>query len=192
MTTTTPDGPAPFDPALPFAGLSVLVTGTLPNLSRPDAQDRITALGGKPVGSVSGATGLVVLGDGAGVSKMVKIRRHDLPVLSGADFEELLASPATHPAVLAAAAAGVLGTPCSTWEAGAAPTDDVDPDAHPGDELAWSERHLVGQASAPPTGGGPGMEYRMWCVKCGAKWLGQKGPDSIYAGCPNDPTKKAA
>lgn len=178
-----------FDPTTPFAGLSVLVTGNLPNLSRPEAQAAVVRLGGKAVGSVSGSTGLVVIGDGAGVSKMVKIRRHDTLVLDGVAFEALLEDPTSHPAVTAAVTTGQLGVPCSVWEAG---DDDPEPEENrrdPRDKVPFSERHLVGQATGPRGDGARGTEYRMWCLKCGEKWIGSKGPYSINEPCPNDPLR---
>lgn len=45
-------------------GKSVVVTGTLPSLSREDAKSIIEALGGKASGSVSRKTYAVVAGEG--------------------------------------------------------------------------------------------------------------------------------
>ncbi len=55
----------------PLAGLTVVVTGTLASMSRQEAQELIKKLGGKPTGSVSKKTDLVVHGPGAG-SKLTK------------------------------------------------------------------------------------------------------------------------
>ena len=52
--------------ALPFAGMTFVVTGTLPTFSRDDAHDFIKRHGGKVAGSVSARTDLVVAGPGAG------------------------------------------------------------------------------------------------------------------------------
>jgi len=69
----------------PFAGLSIVVTGTLEHLSRDQAEAMIRALGGKPAGSVSGRTAFVVAGENAG-SKLTKARSLGISVLAEADF----------------------------------------------------------------------------------------------------------
>ena len=55
----------------PFSGMSIVVTGTLPTLSRKQAEDLIRSRGGNAVGSVSKKTTFVVVGDDAG-SKLNK------------------------------------------------------------------------------------------------------------------------
>ena len=69
----------------PFAGQSIVVTGTLEHLSRDQAEAMIRALGGKPAGSVSGRTAFVVAGENAG-SKLTKARSLGISVLAEADF----------------------------------------------------------------------------------------------------------
>lgn len=59
--------------AQPLAGQTVVLTGTLSNLSRDQAKERLEALGAKVAGSVSKKTGFVVAGDAAG-SKLDKAR----------------------------------------------------------------------------------------------------------------------
>ena len=54
-------------------GLTVVITGTLPTLSRGEARERIQSAGGKVTDSVSKATGLVVVGADAG-SKLDRAR----------------------------------------------------------------------------------------------------------------------
>ena len=49
-----------------FRGLTVVITGTLPSLSRNEARERIQAAGGKVTDSVSKATRLLVAGTEAG------------------------------------------------------------------------------------------------------------------------------
>ena len=55
----------------PFLGMSIVVTGTLPTLSRKQAEDLIRQNGGTAAGSVSKKTAFVVVGEDAG-SKLTK------------------------------------------------------------------------------------------------------------------------
>jgi DNA ligase (NAD+) len=50
----------------PLAGRSFVLTGTLPDLTREEATERITAAGGRVTSSVSGKTDYVVAGDSPG------------------------------------------------------------------------------------------------------------------------------
>lgn len=72
-----------------FAGKSVVLTGTLPTLSRDEAKARIRAAGGNPAGSVSKKTHFVVAGDEAG-SKLAEAQKLGIPVLSEAEFLRML------------------------------------------------------------------------------------------------------
>ncbi|MDA1082503.1 MAG: NAD-dependent DNA ligase LigA, partial [Gemmatimonadetes bacterium] len=56
-----------------LTGMTVVITGTLPTLSRTEAKQRIVAAGGKVTDSVSKATSLVVVGEDAG-SKLERAR----------------------------------------------------------------------------------------------------------------------
>jgi len=69
----------------PFAGKTVVLTGTLPDVPRSLARARIEALGGKIVGSVSKKTGLVVAGEAAG-SKRTKAEELGVPVMEAEEF----------------------------------------------------------------------------------------------------------
>ena len=69
-----------------FAGLTFVLTGTLPTLSRDEASEMIKAQGGKVSGSVSKKTSYVVAGDAAG-SKLTKARDLGVTVI---DEDELL------------------------------------------------------------------------------------------------------
>jgi DNA ligase (NAD+) len=75
----------------PFAGKTVVLTGTLPTLSREQATAMIEAAGGKTSGSVSKKTHFVLTGEAAG-SKLDKARELGIPVIDEAEFRRLLES----------------------------------------------------------------------------------------------------
>jgi len=70
-------------------GKTLVLTGTLPNLSRSDAKALIEAAGGKVSGSVSKKTDYLVAGEAAG-SKLTKAESLGVTVLSEADLTALL------------------------------------------------------------------------------------------------------
>lgn len=72
-----------------LAGLSVVVTGSLPGYSRDEATQAITSRGGKAAGSVSKKTDFVVVGENAG-SKYDKAVQLGIPLLDPDGFETLL------------------------------------------------------------------------------------------------------
>ncbi len=63
-----------------LAGLTFVLTGTLPTLSRDQAKERIESAGGKVSGSVSKKTSYVVAGEEAG-SKLTKAQELNIPIL---------------------------------------------------------------------------------------------------------------
>ena len=69
----------------PLQGLKVVITGTLPSLTRDEARALVESGGGRLVGSVSKKTDLVVAGDNAG-SKLEKAQALQVEVI---DEEEL-------------------------------------------------------------------------------------------------------
>lgn len=76
---------------LPLAGKSVVVTGNLGSLTRTQAQEAVETLGGKPTGSVSKKTDLVVIGDAPGASKLAKVEEFSIATMTGEAFLALLA-----------------------------------------------------------------------------------------------------
>ena len=73
-----------------LAGVTVVITGSLAQLSRDEAAEAVRAAGGKVTGSVSKKTGFVVAGDNPG-SKYDKAVEVGVPVLDEAGFRRLLA-----------------------------------------------------------------------------------------------------
>ncbi|MBI4612016.1 MAG: NAD-dependent DNA ligase LigA [Planctomycetes bacterium] len=97
VTTEAPGGPRPRkakageepDATGPLAGKTVVVTGKVGELSREEIEERIAALGGKPSGSVSKKTGLVIAGGKPG-SKLEKARELGIEVMEASEFLALL------------------------------------------------------------------------------------------------------
>lgn len=77
---------APLETGSALAGLTFVLTGTLPHLSRDEASEIIKKAGGKVSGSVSAKTSYVVAGEAAG-SKLTKANELGVPVI---DEEKLL------------------------------------------------------------------------------------------------------
>ncbi len=73
-------------------GRAVVVTGTLANYNREEAEHAIAARGGKSPGSVSKKTMALVVGESAGASKLTKAESLGVPILDEAGFEHLLAT----------------------------------------------------------------------------------------------------
>jgi DNA ligase (NAD+) len=73
----------------PLSGLTIVVTGRLESMSRPEAEERIRALGGKVGSSVSKTTDYLVAGADAG-SKLTKAQALGTRILDEAGFLQLM------------------------------------------------------------------------------------------------------
>jgi DNA ligase (NAD+) len=73
----------------PLGGLTFVLTGTLPTLSREHATDLIEAAGGKVIGAVSKKTSYVLAGEDAG-AKLTKARTLGLRIIDEAQFLDLV------------------------------------------------------------------------------------------------------
>jgi DNA ligase (NAD+) len=81
--------PASVEPeALPLNGLTFVVTGTLPTLSRNEAKEFVQRHGGKVTGSVSSKTDYLVTGENPG-SKLAKATGLGIPILDEAGLRAL-------------------------------------------------------------------------------------------------------
>ena len=72
-----------------FEGLTFVLTGTLPTLSRAQAQEMIRKNGGKATGSVSKKTSIVLAGESAG-SKLDKARELGVTIIDEAQFLRMI------------------------------------------------------------------------------------------------------
>ena len=73
-----------------FTGKTLVITGTLPSLSRDEAKDKLLAVGAKVTGSVSAKTDYLLAGDKAG-SKLTKAEKLGVMVIDEATMLEMLA-----------------------------------------------------------------------------------------------------
>ena len=89
---TWPEGPVAERAPQVLAGKTVVLTGTLPTLSRDAAKDLLEAAGAKVAGSVSKKTSYVVAGEEAG-SKLARAQELGVPVLDEAGMLALLQAP---------------------------------------------------------------------------------------------------
>jgi DNA ligase (NAD+) len=77
------------DTPKPLAGLTFVITGTLPGMSRDEAKSLIELHGGKTSGSVSKKTNYVLVGADAG-SKLQKALELGVPTISEDDLRQML------------------------------------------------------------------------------------------------------
>ena len=80
------EGPPPGEG--PLAGKTFVLTGTLPDLTREQATEMITAAGGRVTGSVSRKTDYLVAGASAG-SKLAQAEKLGVPVIDEAALRQL-------------------------------------------------------------------------------------------------------
>jgi len=73
----------------PLEGLTFVITGTLPTMSREQAKELIESRGGRVTGSVSGKTGYLLAGERAG-SKLTKAEKLGVPVIDEARLQEMI------------------------------------------------------------------------------------------------------
>ena len=72
-----------------FEGLTFVLTGTLPSMTRDEASALIEQYGGKTLSSVSKKTSLVLAGEDAG-SKLTKAQALGVRIIDQAEFEVML------------------------------------------------------------------------------------------------------
>ena len=72
-----------------FEGLTFVLTGTLPTMSRDEASELIKAQGGKVAGSVSKKTSFVVAGEAAG-SKLTKAQDLGVKIIDEEELKKML------------------------------------------------------------------------------------------------------
>ena len=87
-------------------GRAVVVTGAVPGHTRESAEEAIVLRGGKSPGSVSKKTYALVVGEGAGASKLTKAEANGTPIVPAERFDDLLADPDAVVAEVAAAGEG--------------------------------------------------------------------------------------
>ncbi|WP_176718848.1 NAD-dependent DNA ligase LigA [Caloranaerobacter ferrireducens] len=72
-----------------FSGKTVVVTGTIEGISRKEAKEIITKMGGKVAGSVSKKTDYVVVGENPG-SKYDKAKELGIKIITGKEFLDII------------------------------------------------------------------------------------------------------
>ena len=72
-----------------LAGMTIVVTGTLPSLGRKEAEELIVKNGGKAAGSVSKKTSMVLAGEAAG-SKLTKAQDLGIKIINEEEFLEMI------------------------------------------------------------------------------------------------------
>jgi DNA ligase (NAD+) len=91
VQTATPNFQGPSSAEGIFSGMTIVVTGTLVEMTREQAEEAIISRGGKASSSVSKNTSFLVAGPGAG-SKLAKAEQLGIEVIDEATFSHLLSS----------------------------------------------------------------------------------------------------
>jgi len=76
----------------PLDGLTFVITGTLPTMSREEATRFVERHGGRVTGSVSGKTSYLLVGDSPGGSKYRKAQQLEVPMIDEARLVEMVGS----------------------------------------------------------------------------------------------------
>ncbi|MBQ6104168.1 MAG: hypothetical protein IJL06_10925, partial [Kiritimatiellae bacterium] len=77
----------------PFAGRTIVVTGTFHDLKRKELERMLSDRGAKTTGSVSKATDLLLVGKNPGADKTAAARQFGTPVMEEAELRKLLSLP---------------------------------------------------------------------------------------------------
>lgn len=77
---------------LPLVGKSYIISGTLSNLGREEAEDKLRALGATVTSSVTKNTTALIVGEKPGKSKTEKAEKLGIPIIGEAEYHELLNS----------------------------------------------------------------------------------------------------
>ena len=77
------------EPTGPWAGLTFVITGTLPSMSREEAHQAVAARGGKTTDSVSAKTSYLVAGANPG-SKLARAEKLGVKIVSAEEFDKML------------------------------------------------------------------------------------------------------
>jgi hypothetical protein len=121
---------------LPMDALRVVVTGDVPGMTRDAARDAVRRMGGQPISTVTGSVDLLVVGPGAGASKLAKAAGYGLRQLPAAEFAELAENPDRWDGE-------PLGSPAvpvdqAVDDADAPPRRPEAPASHPASICAWT------------------------------------------------------
>ncbi|MBR0403482.1 NAD-dependent DNA ligase LigA [Candidatus Saccharibacteria bacterium] len=76
--------------ALPLAGKSYIISGTLESMGREEAEDKLRALGATVTKSVTKTTTALITGEKPGGSKLKKAAQYGIPTISEPDFLDLI------------------------------------------------------------------------------------------------------
>ncbi|MBK5203221.1 MAG: hypothetical protein JJE45_05825 [Prolixibacteraceae bacterium] len=73
-----------------LAGKNIVISGTFQNHSRDELKKLIEQNGGKNVGSISKNTSMLLGGTNIGPSKLQKVEKLDIPIISEEDFIKMI------------------------------------------------------------------------------------------------------